>query len=411
MQRLYIYLTLAKYLAVVNIANALQETDHTDHLGSSSVITDNAGNRVQETYYFPFGGTRLNTGNVVKHKYTGQEEDSETGLYFYNARYYDPMLGRFISADSIVSNPRDPQDLNRYTYAGNNPLIYTDPSGHLKFKSLWKAVVSGIVGGAVFVLSGGTASPILAGMLAGASAGATSAALNEGNLNQILKSAAIGGIIGGITGGLYQGLGTPATEALRNGVMYGMLAAGAVYVTAKDGLNGLAYYGAGVLGGIAGASAAEYAMENWGSSQTTEGTSSNNAQIGTESQKTTFDIKIEFDIKVDYSNKQTYLEWVRENTVLSAENIAPVQSGTELSMLDFTPTPLKVGGSVGKGAIKYLFGKGGLLNSNRYLRIGFSRFGGDRVFRISGDWIKLLPESWHDEGHIILKNLGPLKKQ
>ncbi len=113
---------------------------HTDNLGSSSIITDNSGNKVQETYYYPFGGTRLNTGNVVKHKYTGQEEDTETGLYYYNARYYDPMLGRFISADSIVGNPRDPQDLNRYTYAGNNPLIYTDPSGHLKFKSIFKGI-------------------------------------------------------------------------------------------------------------------------------------------------------------------------------------------------------------------------------------------------------------------------------
>lgn len=103
---------------------------HTDHLGSSSVITDTAGNKVQETYYYPFGGTRLNTGNVVKHKYTGQEEDPETGLYYYNARYYDPMLARFISADSYVQEPDDPQSFNRYSYTRNNPLIYTDPTGN-----------------------------------------------------------------------------------------------------------------------------------------------------------------------------------------------------------------------------------------------------------------------------------------
>lgn len=98
-KRLYIYLTLAKYIAAVDrLSNASQETDHTDHLGSLSVITDTAGNKMQETCYYPFGGTRLNTGNIVKHKYTGQEEDPETGLYFYNARYHDPILGRFISA-------------------------------------------------------------------------------------------------------------------------------------------------------------------------------------------------------------------------------------------------------------------------------------------------------------------------
>jgi hypothetical protein len=65
----------------------------------------------------------------------------------------------------------------------------------------------------------------------------------------------------------------------------------------------------------------------------------------------------------------------------------------------------------GKQAIRNLFGKGGLLNSTRYLRIGFGRDGGDRVFRISGDWIKLLPKSWQNEGHIIIKNLGRLSKQ
>ena len=44
------------------------------------------------------------------------------GLYFYNARYYDPALGRFASADTLVPQPQNPQSLNRYTYAANNPL-------------------------------------------------------------------------------------------------------------------------------------------------------------------------------------------------------------------------------------------------------------------------------------------------
>ncbi|MDA8215406.1 MAG: hypothetical protein M0Z64_09055 [Nitrospiraceae bacterium] len=131
---------------------------HTDHLGNSSIITDAAGNKVEEIYYYPFGGTRLNQGSVnVKHKYTGQEEDAETGLYYYNARYYDPILGRFISADTIVGNPRDPQDLNRYTYAGNNPLIYIDPSGHLKLGKIFKKILGAVemVVGAVLVAAGG----------------------------------------------------------------------------------------------------------------------------------------------------------------------------------------------------------------------------------------------------------------
>ena len=61
-------------------------------------------------------------------KFTGQRLDS-TGLYYYGARYYDPAIGRFISADTVVQNPANPQTLNRYAYALNNPLKYIDPSG------------------------------------------------------------------------------------------------------------------------------------------------------------------------------------------------------------------------------------------------------------------------------------------
>ena len=62
-------------------------------------------------------------------KFTGQRLDS-TGLYYYNARYYDSTIGRFISADTIVPDPANPQTLNRYSYVLNNPLKYTDPTGH-----------------------------------------------------------------------------------------------------------------------------------------------------------------------------------------------------------------------------------------------------------------------------------------
>ncbi len=54
----------------------------------------------------------------------------DTGVDPYNARYYDPELGRFISPDTIVQDPSNPQTLNRYSYVLNNPLKFTDPSGH-----------------------------------------------------------------------------------------------------------------------------------------------------------------------------------------------------------------------------------------------------------------------------------------
>jgi RHS repeat-associated protein len=66
---------------------------------------------------------------MTKYQYTGQYSyASDFGLLFYNARFYDSLLGRFTSADSII--PDGVQGLDRYAYGLNNPSRYTDPSGH-----------------------------------------------------------------------------------------------------------------------------------------------------------------------------------------------------------------------------------------------------------------------------------------
>jgi RHS repeat-associated protein len=69
----------------------------------------------------------------------GQRLEGSVGLYDYNARYYSPLFGRFLSPDSIVPNPANPQDFNRYAYVRNNPLRYTDPSGHDPLDAAWEA--------------------------------------------------------------------------------------------------------------------------------------------------------------------------------------------------------------------------------------------------------------------------------
>ncbi|MCB9776412.1 MAG: RHS repeat-associated core domain-containing protein [Nitrospiraceae bacterium] len=81
-----------------------------------------------------------NTGTAsVAYKYTGKELDDSTGLYFYEARYYDATLGRFISADTLVPNPGNHQDFNRYTYGNNNPILFNDPTGRFGIKSITNA--------------------------------------------------------------------------------------------------------------------------------------------------------------------------------------------------------------------------------------------------------------------------------
>jgi RHS repeat-associated protein len=99
-----------------------------DHLGSTTVTTDASGNFVTELRYSPWGEVRSGTA-PTSYTFTGQYSNvSDFGLMYYNARWMDPSLGRFAQADSIV--PDGVQGYDRYAYANNSPVNYTDPSGH-----------------------------------------------------------------------------------------------------------------------------------------------------------------------------------------------------------------------------------------------------------------------------------------
>jgi len=118
------------YGAAGRIAKKVSElTDyyHTDHLGSTRLITDEQGNVVTDSTYTSFGESTV-SGEDEPYLYTGKEIDS-TGLYYYGARYYDPETGRFISKDPGFGRLGNPQTLNRYVYVLNNPLKYIDPDG------------------------------------------------------------------------------------------------------------------------------------------------------------------------------------------------------------------------------------------------------------------------------------------
>jgi len=170
---------------------------HKDHLGSTDAITNETGVR-QERNSFDAWGARRNanwtdTGNFGLSKtslstrgFTGHEMDDEIGLINMNARLYDAKLGRFLTPDTFVQFPYSTQGMNRYTYVNNNPISYTDPTGHF-LKRLFKGIKRFVkrYGRAILQIAGG----ILAGPI-----------------GVFLVSAAYGDIKGGILGMMTAGM-------------------------------------------------------------------------------------------------------------------------------------------------------------------------------------------------------------
>jgi RHS repeat-associated protein len=121
-EALYVYGPTGRISKTVS---GLTDYYHTDHLGSTRLVTDESGNVITHAEYYPFGES-LN--EEERYLYTGKEKDS-SGLYYYGARYYDPETGRFLTRDPLTGKTHSPQSLNRYTYCLNNPLTYVDPLG------------------------------------------------------------------------------------------------------------------------------------------------------------------------------------------------------------------------------------------------------------------------------------------
>ncbi|TDR47593.1 RHS repeat-associated protein [Tahibacter aquaticus] len=114
-----------------NAIEALQPVYyHTDALGSPAAETDAVGtiSTIKRLYYEPYGGP-LDGIYSDKPGYTGHVADSTTQLNYMQQRYYDPMLGRFLSVDPVEVNKQTGASFNRFAYAGNNPYTFTDPDG------------------------------------------------------------------------------------------------------------------------------------------------------------------------------------------------------------------------------------------------------------------------------------------
>ena len=113
------------------VPNGIREKNlyyyHPDHLGSSSYITDREGRITQHTEYIAFGEVLFeehSTSKTMPYLFNGKELDTETGLYYYGARYYDPRVSIFLNVDPLAEKTMTP-----YAYTNNNPIMLVDPTG------------------------------------------------------------------------------------------------------------------------------------------------------------------------------------------------------------------------------------------------------------------------------------------
>ncbi len=211
-----------------------------DHLGSTSITTNTSGNVVSEMRYSAWGSVRYQLGSAPsEYTFTGQYSDSVLGLMDYVARRYDPQVGRFISPDSIVpTSVQGGQAWDRYTFTNNNPLKYTDPSGHF---------VNLVIGAAV-------------GTIVGIGVVAINAAIHP-EVHLTSTDLAIAAGVGAAAGLLIStGVGAAAGTALGAtlfGAGIGAAASGAGYtIAAGEDYNSAEMVANATIGAVAGAASA-----------------------------------------------------------------------------------------------------------------------------------------------------------
>jgi RHS repeat-associated protein len=246
-----------------------------DYLGSITHVTNASGQLRQELSYDPWGRLRNPTNHaifasgsepslILARGFTGHEHLTMFALINMNARLYDPILGRFLSPDPYIQNPFFSQNFNRYSYAWNNPLRFTDPDGefiHIIVGAVVGGVINWVANGCQFNAKGlgyfgaGAASGALTAafgplgaMAGGAILGASNAALGGGDLGDILKGAGIGAVTGLVSG--YAGQW--ASQYLGNVAINGFSVASPVLKGAIGGSLG------GGVGGFAGGFTAEF---------------------------------------------------------------------------------------------------------------------------------------------------------
>ena len=235
-----------------------------DYLGSITHIATSSGTLVAEYSYDPWGRLRNPATQAIYtpgtepalflgRGYTGHEHLTWFGLINMNARLYDPLLGRFLSPDPYVQAPDFTQNFNRYSYALNNPLRYTDTNGNFVITA---AMTVGIALGCFF------------GSMAGSYIGFQHGATGMDMIGYIVGGAAIGGLASFAGGATGSALGSIANSGFLGGALAsGSSAAASCFVSGtgfsllngdtfpqalRNGLisSGIGFAAGGMIGGL-----------------------------------------------------------------------------------------------------------------------------------------------------------------
>jgi RHS repeat-associated protein len=235
-----------------NLASSLRYFHH-DHQGSTIAVTNEAGVVIERMAFDPWGKRRNINGLVdasdsingltTDRGYTGHEHLDEMGIIHMNGRVYDPLIGRFMSADPFIQAPDMLQSYNRYAYVMNNPLNLTDPSGYWSFRSIFRAVA--VI--AITYFTAGAATSYFAAQGA-FTLTATGFSLSAG---ASIATGAIAGFVGGVvsTGTLRGGV-----QGALTGALFGAagLAGGSGEIGANSAARYAAHAAAGCISSVAG---------------------------------------------------------------------------------------------------------------------------------------------------------------
>ena len=266
-------------LTVYDVASDKTYYYHTDANKNVTELSDEAGNIVAHYEYSPFGSLTKVTGDYAgsnPFRFSSEYYDEETGLIYYNYRYYNPELGRWISRDPI----EEQGGFNLYGMIGNNPLYKWDRLGYEHafwcfLKRVFWGAVSGAVTGALSGAAVGAAIGAVAGApgaVAGASVGAVSGAISgaiSGGFSDSTTDAFKNGAISGVVAGTTSGTGTVAgatwgaTAGITSGAIVGGIAGGINGYISSGGNNAATAWGvaAGAFaGGCSGYNAARVAQ-------------------------------------------------------------------------------------------------------------------------------------------------------